>query len=270
MARHTKFVGNPLFRMSQSNPSLFKHLPVAGKFLKDVRENIGQLMQFFNRQVEEHLKTIDFESDLPPTDFTEAYLKEKKRQGNDDPRYSRYNMLNVVFDLWLAGMETTATTLSWALIYLIHNPECQEKMYRELNNKIGSDRLILMSDRSELPYTCAVINEILRLANLLPLNLPHRTIRDVVVNGFEIPKNTIIIPMISTVLYDEEVYPEAHSFKPERFLDKNGQLKSYDEFVPFSIGKRQCLGEGLARYEMFLFTANLFNNFKVGHPFVAV
>jgi cytochrome P450 len=88
---------------------------------------------------------------------------------------------------------------------MIQHPECQEKMHNEIRSKVGNDRLVLMRDRIDLPYTCAVVNETLRVANLLPLNLPHKTLKDVEVNGFKIPKNTIIIPQISTVLYDDNV-----------------------------------------------------------------
>lgn len=60
-----------------------------------------------------------------------------------------------------------------------------------------------------------------------------------------------------------QVFPEPHLFKPERFLTADGELKKIDEFVPFGLGKRQCLGESLARMELFLFTANIFNQFRV-------
>ena len=59
------------------------------------------------------------------------------------------------------------------------------------------------------------------------------------------------------------MFPEPEKFNPDRFIDKDGKLKKVDELVPFSIGKRQCLGEGLARMELFLFTANIFNRYRV-------
>ena len=101
------------------------------------------------------------------------------------------------------------------------------------------------------------------MANLLPLNLIHKTTRDVTIRGYLIPKNTCIVPQIGAVLFDETIFPEPESFKPERFLNENRELKKIEEFCPFSVGKRQCLGESLARMELFLILANLFNQFKV-------
>ncbi|CAI4223981.1 unnamed protein product [Auanema sp. JU1783] len=63
-----------------------------------------------------------------------------------------------------------------------------------------------------------------------------------------------------------QIFPEPYKFKPERFIDESGNLKKVEELVPFSIGKRQCLGEGLARMELFLFAANAFNRFKASTP----
>jgi cytochrome P450 len=89
---------------------------------------------------------------------------------------------------------------------MIQHSDCQEKMHNEIRSKIGNDRLIVMADRAALPYTCAVVNETLRVANLLPLNLPHKTLKEVKINGWDIPKNTIIFPQISTVLYGNTSY----------------------------------------------------------------
>uniref|UniRef100_A0A915DW26 Cytochrome P450 n=1 Tax=Ditylenchus dipsaci TaxID=166011 RepID=A0A915DW26_9BILA len=118
-------------------------------------------------------------------------------------------------------------------------------------------------NKSSLPYTNAVINECQRLCNLFPENLPHRTTRDVVICGHQIAKGTLIVPQICCVLYDEQLFPNAQELIPERFLDSQGQLKKCEELIPFSIGKRQCLGESLARMELFLFAANLFNHFEI-------
>lgn len=64
-------------------------------------------------------------------------------------------------------------------------------------------------------------------------------------------------------MYDENVFPEPLKFKPARFIVKNGKFQLKKELIPFSVGKRACLGEGVAKFELFLLAANLFNHFKV-------
>ncbi|KAF1758772.1 hypothetical protein GCK72_015232 [Caenorhabditis remanei] len=156
---------------------------------------------------------------------------------------------SVCFDLWVAGMETTSNTLYWSLLYVLLNPKVLEKVYEELDTKIGSDRIITTTDRPNLNYINATINESQRLANLLPMNISRTTACDMEIGGYGIPKGTI--------------FPEPYEFRPERFLESDGSLKKVEELVPFSIGKRQCLGEGLARIELFLFFSNLFNKFHI-------
>ncbi|PIO73663.1 hypothetical protein TELCIR_04368, partial [Teladorsagia circumcincta] len=139
----------------------------------------------------------------------------------------------------------------------------ETKMHEEMDREIASSRVITMADKNYLPYTSAVVNEIQRLGNIVPLNLLHETLRPVRIGNYDLPTKTGIVAQISSVLYDEEVFPAARTFNPSRFLDENGKLKKVDEFIPFSIGKRQCLGEGLAKMEIFLFIANLFNRFEL-------
>jgi cytochrome P450 len=83
------------------------------------------------------------------------------------------------------------------------------------------------------------------------------------INGYTLRKGQWIVPQISIILRDPKIYPNPKAFQPERFLDEDGKLKRADELIPFSIGKRQCLGEGLARLELFLVMANLLNQYKV-------
>lgn len=94
------------------------------------------------------------------------------------------------------------------------------------------------------------------------MNLPHAVTRDVQLLGCTIPKGTTVIHQISSVMSDPEIFEEPERFVPERYLDESGNLKKIEELVPFSIGKRVCLGEGLARMELFLFTANSFNRYE--------
>ncbi|KAK6057502.1 hypothetical protein COOONC_04979 [Cooperia oncophora] len=132
-----------------------------------------------------------------------------------------------------------------------------------MDTVIGSGRLITNADRANLHYMNAVINEVQRLSNLLPVNVFHETTCDVEIEGYQIPAGTLVLPQISTVMYDEKVFPKPYDFDPRRHLSENGTFVRIDEVVPFSMGKRQCLGESIARMELFLFLANFFNKFEV-------
>ncbi|CAJ0559693.1 unnamed protein product, partial [Mesorhabditis spiculigera] len=221
------------------------------------------LFNYFRKQIA--TKEKEFDLDEEPNDFVECFLKERsKRKGTESEEfYSEMQLLNLVFDLWVAGMETTANTLTWGVCYILNHPEVQQKIYQELDEKIKSDRRVEMSDKNNLPYLNAVICEVQRLCNLLPQNLFHATTEDVVINGYSLPKGTSIVPQISCVMYDEKHFPEPYKFDPSRFLNADGSFRRREELIPFSIGKRQCVGEGLARIELFLFLANLFHRFEI-------
>jgi len=225
---------------------------------------LDRLFTFFTVQINEHER--DFDPTAEANDFVHAFLKEKHRrsENNEDPGgFHEMQLKNTVFDMWTAGMETTSNTLSWAILYLIHNPMVQKRIHEEFDREIASDRIIDSNDKLKLNYLNAFINETQRCANLLPQNVFHKTARDVNINGYHIAKGVLILPQISVVMLDEKVFPKPYSFDPERFLDERGQLKKVDELVPFSMGKRQCLGEGLARMELFLVLANLLNHFDI-------
>ncbi|CAA16294.2 CYtochrome P450 family [Caenorhabditis elegans] len=228
-----------------------------------VRAKREELDDFFYSQIDEHRNEIDFDN-TENLDFVEAYLKEQKKREEDGDfkTFCNKQLCAMLFDLWIAGLMTTTMTMTWGLSYYLYNPEVQRKIREELDKVIGNDRLISTADKNDLPYLQAFVTETQRTANIIPLNLIHMTTRDTVIDGFPIQKGTGVIAQISTVMYDEKVFPEPYKFKPERFIE-NGKFKKVDEVIPFSIGKRQCLGEGLARIELFLFFANIFNRYDV-------
>ncbi|UMM30613.1 hypothetical protein L5515_012416 [Caenorhabditis briggsae] len=267
MNQHFKMAAEPIGGLIGMYPWLGS-LPILSGYKSVVTDNWGGLMKMFRKQAEEKLAVIDYDSD-EYSDYVEAFLKERKKHENEEG-YGGFEMEqldSVCFDLWVAGMETTSNTLYWSLLYVLLNPEVCQKVYEELDMKIGNDRIITTSDRPNLNYVMATMNESQRLANLLPMNLSRTTTAEVEIGGYRIPKDTVITPQISSVMYDPEIFPEPYEFRPSRFLDSLGNLKKVEELVPFSIGKRQCLGEGLARMELFLFFANLFNKFDIKlHP----
>ncbi|CCD71001.1 CYtochrome P450 family [Caenorhabditis elegans] len=231
------------------------------ELLEEWRDNF---YTFFDTQIENHRKKIDFDSQ-ESLDYAEAYLKEQRKQEalGEFELFSNKQLSNTCLDLWLAGLSTTNTTVNWTICYVLNHPDVLQKMNEEFDQVVGSDRLVTMGDKNNLPYFNAVLNESQRCANIVPINLFHATTKDTVINGYPVKKGTGVIAQISTVMLDEKIFPDPYKFNPDRFIDENGKPIKIEQLIPFSIGKRQCPGEGLARMEMFLFLANFFNRYKI-------
>jgi len=164
--------------------------------------------------------------------------------------------------LYVAGAETTATTLSWWALAMIAFPEVQRRAQAELDIIIGRDRLPTFADAPRLPYVCAVIKEVLRWRPALPLGVPHATIEDDWYEGMFIPKGTICIPNTWHCNHDRAIFGEdADEFRPERHLDDQGKMlagpaeTSQTGHVTFGFGRRICVGKELAADSLFIDTA---------------
>ncbi|KAI4822717.1 hypothetical protein KUCAC02_008248 [Chaenocephalus aceratus] len=144
-------------------------------------------------------------------------------------------------------------------------PHVQDQVQEELSRELGS-RQAGVDDRKNLPYTDAVIHEIQRLANIVPMAIPHKTSRDVTFQGYFIKEGTTVLPLLTSVLYDESEWETPHTFNPSHFLDKEGKFFRRDAFMPFSAGRRVCLGESLAKMELFLFFTFLLQRFRYTPP----
>ncbi|XP_035191070.1 cytochrome P450 2C25-like [Oxyura jamaicensis] len=199
--------------------------------------------------------------------FIGYYLDQiAKTEGDADATYDKENLIQAVFDLFLAGTETTATTLRWALLYMVVYPDVQEKVQKELDAVLGSSNLPCYMDRKRLPYTNAVIHEIQRYSNIVLIALPRQTMKDTELLGYPIPKNTIVLVNIDSVLSDPEKWETPDQFNPGHFLDKDGNFVHREAFLPFSIGSRVCMGELLARLELFIVFSTLLRAFRFTLP----
>ncbi|NXD86835.1 CP2J6 protein, partial [Halcyon senegalensis] len=200
-------------------------------------------------------------------DFIDYYLDEiDKTKGDADATYDEENLIQIVFDLFLASIETTSTTLRWALLYMVIYPDIQEKVQKELDAVLGSSHLICYEDRKKLPYTNAVIHEIQRYSSVILIALPRQSVKDTELLGFPVPKNTIILVNIHSVMSDPEKWETPDQFNPGHFLDKDGNFVNREAFLPFSIGHRVCMGEMLARMELFIFFSTLLQAFRFTLP----
>uniref|UniRef100_A0A8C3U7J3 Uncharacterized protein n=2 Tax=Catharus ustulatus TaxID=91951 RepID=A0A8C3U7J3_CATUS len=145
-------------------------------------------------------------------------------------------------------------------------PEIQEKVQKELDAVVGCSHVFCYEDRKKLPYTNAVIHEIQRYSNIILIALPRASMKDTDLMGYHIPKNTIVLANIDSVLADPEKWETPDQFNPGHFLDEDGNFVNREAFLPFGIGHRVCMGELLARMELFVVFSTLLQAFTFTLP----
>ncbi|XP_061740860.1 cytochrome P450 2K1-like isoform X3 [Nerophis ophidion] len=226
-------------------------------FMKKIEDNTLHMLHLINKLKE------TFNPDICRC-FIDAFCTRKLSLKESDAQRVHYhddNLVYSVMDLFGAGTDTTSNTLRWSLLLMAKYPQIQDRVQDELSRVVG-DRQITMEDRRNLPYIDAVIHETQRFANIVPTSVTHSTSRDVTFQGYFIEKGTTVLPLLTSVLYDESEWETPNTFNPSHFLDKEGKFIRRDAFLPFSAGRRACLGEGLARMELFLFFTHLLQRFR--------
>ncbi|NXV72319.1 CP2K6 protein, partial [Atlantisia rogersi] len=246
--------------------SMYNTFPVFGFLLKNHKifiQNVEEINAFIKVTFIEHLKALDRNDQRS---FIDTFLvRQQEENGKANGYFDNENLVEVVRNLFVAGMETTSTTLRWGLLLMMKYPEIQKKVQEEIEQVIGSNPPRI-EHRTQMPYTDAVVHEIQRFANILPLSLPHATTADVIFKGYFIPKETYVIPLLASVLRDKSQWEKPDIFYPENFLDSEGKFVKKEAFMPFSTGRRICAGETLAKMELFLFFTSLLQRFTFQPP----
>ncbi|OWA52480.1 Cytochrome P450 2U1 [Hypsibius exemplaris] len=240
---------------------------VPGQFRERWRavvESRRQILKFLGDKITEHRKTY-FENEI--RDYIDAFFHEQARKKISESEVFRdEELLQNLRGFFSAGTDTTSKTLQWALLFLLHHPEVQERIHQELDRGIEAGQRVILADRTKLPYLEAVIREVQRFANLVPLGLPRANVTETILLGHRIPVNSVIIPSFKSVNEDPALWEDPMTFDPTRFLDKNGNVHEAPHFIPFSIGKRDCVGASLARMELFLLFANIMQRLVIKPP----
>ena len=161
--------------------------------------------------------------------------------------------------LLLAGTDTSAVTLEWAMTNLLNHPNILKKARDEIDSQIGEEKFIEESDVSKLHYLQSIISETLRLYPAAPLLVPHMSSADCTIGGYDVPSGTMLLVNAWAIHRDPKVWDDATSFKPERF--ENGEIEGH-KIMPFGIGRRTCPGASLAQRTVSLTLGLLIQNFE--------
>lgn len=159
----------------------------------------------------------------------------------------------------LAGTDTSAVTIEWAMSNLVNNPEVLEKARAELDSKVGQEYLIDEPDLSKLHYLQSVISETLRLYPAAPLLVPHQSSDDCTVGGYHVPRGAILLVNAWAIHRDPKLWNDPDNFRPERF--EKGECEAH-KLMPFGLGRRACPGSGLAQRVVGLTLGSLIQCFE--------
>ena len=195
-----------------------------------------------------------------PSNFLEAMLSARDDAGmpfSDDVIFG--NLMTML----LAGEDTTAYTLGWAVHHLCDSPESVSALRHELDAALGPSRVPADFDAANrLTYAGAVANETMRLRPVAPL-LFHETNVATVLGDVRLPVGTAVVVMARPAATDEKNFAEPRAFRPARWLSNAGEAHEPSTHIPFGSGPRLCPGRTLAQLEMKVLLATLYANFDV-------
>ena len=197
-----------------------------------------------------------------PSSFVEAFAQ---KYGKDSHEFRKVLPQNLM-EFFAAGTDRTSSALKWTLCLLANRQKTQKKLHNAIRNVIGPDGNYSLA--CKIPYLDAVILEVLRYCVPSPIALPHcvSTNEKVTLGGHVVPNDATYIFNLFAVHRDPKTWGDPEQFRPERFLDDDGNFVKHPHVIPFVLGKRSCPGELLARQLLYIFIANIFQKFHILPP----
>ncbi|CAL1284554.1 unnamed protein product [Larinioides sclopetarius] len=199
--------------------------------------------------------------------FIDEYLKEmqKVKEKGTKTWFNENNLIGSAEAFILGGSDTSRTFLCWIFLAMATHPEVQENVQKEIDTVLGKDGKLPWSERAKLPYTYATLLENNRWRTVTPLSLPHCASEDTRIGGYDVPKGWNVVSNVYSLHNDPKYWKDPDSFRPERFLDKNGCLimTRLDSYAPFSLGRRICPGETVAMMEIFHYFTAVMQRFDI-------
>ncbi|KAL2552082.1 Cytochrome [Forsythia ovata] len=174
----------------------------------------------------------------------------------------RVHIKHLCLDLFVAGTDTTSSTLEWAMAETLRNPETMKKAKAELAEVIGKGKVLEEADISRLPYLRCMVKETLRIHPSVPFLIPRRVEQEVEVSGYTVPTNSQVLVNAWAIGRDPTLWEKPLEFKPERFMESEMDVRGRDfELIPFGAGRRICPGLPLAIRMVPVILGSLLNSF---------
>ncbi|XP_063402562.1 steroid 17-alpha-hydroxylase/17,20 lyase-like isoform X1 [Mytilus trossulus] len=246
-------------------PIMYKIYPT--KKYRTVKDIFDEMISIIARKFREHEETFDCDN---IRDFTDSLILTRKEAEQDEEMMSQLtdtHLRQTLVDIFRGGIDTSRVTLYFAVRYMAGLPDIQCRVQNEIDNVVGKDRLPGVKDRESISYTEATLHEAMRLGTVSAFGLPHYTMCDTQVGGYDVPKDTMVMINHWALHHDPNYWKDVEKFDPTRYLDENGKLGMKPEsWLPFSAGRRVCLGESIAKPELHLIFATIMQRFEITMP----
>ena len=232
---------------------IFKFFPTGREYYR----LLNFLDEFGRKVIEDRIEKLQTH---PVADEKRAIFMDRILTNIQRGEVTIEDVLNETQTFLFAGFDTVATALSWCMFMLGSHPEVQQKAYKEAK-KIESLNLPNQDALKEMKYIECVIKEVLRIHPSAPI-ISRKIDEEIEVEGVVYPKNSTLVICILAMQRDERNWQDPLTFKPERFVNVDGQRNPF-AFVPFSGGPRNCIGQRFAMMELKLTLYHLLLNFEI-------
>ncbi|XP_023166031.2 cytochrome P450 306a1 [Drosophila hydei] len=237
-----------------------RHLPGNKRSIRFLLDGKAKTHALYDRIIGRCNQQLQQQQQQPKRSILAHFLHERQPYSQ---LYCDEQLRHLLADLFGAGVDTSLATLRWFLLYMAREQRCQQRLQSELRSLSESPTL---AELEPIAYLRACLSEAQRIRSVVPLGIPHGVDQDTVVGDYHLKRGTMVLVLQWAIHMNPAVWPEPEQFRPERFLNADGDYAAPAQFIPFQTGKRMCPGDELARMMLTLFAGRILRRFHIQLP----